>query len=83
MNRLSKYGIEQVISAVIAVAVIAIFPVYIVSAGVNGINSIGEGMIVDKRISSITNQKVFCPKTRYFTIEGEYEAYRIGDWYER
>ena len=99
MNRRSKYDIEQVISTVIVVIVIAIFLAYIVGAGVNGINSIGEGVIVDKRISSITNQKIFCPKTYYFTIEGEkhgktvrytfevtegeYETHRIGDWYER
>ena len=99
MNRLSKYGVEQVISAVIVIAVIAIFLVYVVGAGVNSVNSIGEGVIVDKRISSITNQKIFCPKTYYFTIEGEkrgktvrytfevtegeYETHRIGDWYER
>ena len=99
MNRISKYGVEQVISVVIVIAVIAIFLVYVVGAGVNSVYSIGEGVIVDKRISSITNQKIFCPNTSYFPIagetrgttvrytfevtEGEYETHRIGDWYER
>ena len=99
MNRPLKCDIERFISVAVIAIVIAIFLVYIVSAGVNGINSIGEGVIVDKRIDSIMNQKIFCPRTYYFTIEGEkrgktvrytfevtegeYETHRIGDWYER
>ena len=99
MNRPSKYDIAQVISEVIVVLMITAFIVLIVSGGINEIHAISEGRIVDKYISSVMNQKVFCPKTYYFTIEGEkrgktvrytfevteneYETYKIGDWYER
>lgn len=99
MNRPLKCDIEQFISvAVIATAITALL-VLIVSGGINEIHAISEGRIVDKYIGSVMNQKVFCPKTYYFTIEGEkrgktvryifevpkdeYGAYRIGDWYKR
>lgn len=99
MNRPLKCDIEQFISvAVIATAITALL-VLIVSGGINEIHAISEGRIVDKYIGSVMNQKVFCPKTYYFTIEGEkhgktvrytfevtegeYETHRIGDWYER
>lgn len=99
MNRPLKCDIKQFISvAVIATAITALL-VLIVSGGINEIHAISEGRIVDKYIGSVMNQKVFCPKTYYFTIEGEkhgktvrytfevtegeYETHRIGDWYER
>lgn len=99
MNRPSKCDIEQAISVAIIATIITAFLVYITGAGINSINSISEGKIVDKHIGLITDQKVFCPKTYHFTIEGEkhgktvrytfevteneYTTYRIGDWYER
>lgn len=99
MNRPSKYDIAQVISEVIMVLVITAFIVFVVGAVINDINSIGEGVIVGKYIDSITNQNVFRAKAYYFTIEGEkrgktvrytfevtegeYEAYKVGDWYKR
>ena len=99
MNRLLKHDIEQVISAVVVIVVITVFIVFVVGAVINDINSIGEGVLVGKYIDSITNQNVFRVKAYYFTIEGEkhgktvrytfevtegeYEAYKIGDWYKR
>lgn len=99
MNRLLKHDIERAISGAVIAAVFTAFLVYIVGTGINSINSISEGKIVDKHIGLITDQKVFCPKTYHFTIEGEkrgktvrytfevteneYTTYRIGDWYER
>ena len=99
MNRPLKYDIAQIISSVIMIVVIMAFIVFVVGAVINDINSISEGVIVGKYIDSITNQKAFRAKSYYFTIEGEkrgktvrytfevtegeYETYKIGDWYER
>lgn len=99
MNRQLKHDIGQVISVVVMIVVITIFIVFIVGLVINDINSISEGVLVGKYIDSITNQKAFRAKSYYFTIEGEkhgktvrytfevtegeYTAYKIGDWYER
>lgn len=99
MHRPLKCDIEQFISVAVIATTITALLMLIIGGGINEIHAIGEGRIVDKYIGSVMNQKVFCPKTYYFTIEGEkrgktvrytfevtegeYEIYRIGDWYER
>lgn len=99
MNRPLKCGIGQFISVAVIATTITVFLVLIVSGGINEIHAISEGRIVNKYIGSAVDQRVFRLKAYCFTIEGEkrgktvrytfevteneYEAYKIGDWYER